>query len=41
MKTLPTWAEKLNELGAKHTPCFFTINYQGTQGHVFPLTDLP
>jgi len=37
MKTLPTWAEKLNELGAKHTPCFFTINYQGTQGHVFPL----
>ena len=41
MKTLPTWAEKLNELGAKHTPCFFTINYQGTHGHVFPLTDLP
>ena len=41
MNTLPKWAEKLNQLGEKRTPCFFVVNYQGTQGQVFPLSELP
>ena len=41
MNTLPKWAEKLNQLGEKRTPCFFVVNYQGTQGQIFPLSELP
>ena len=41
MNTLPQWAKMLNQLGEKHTPCFFVINYQGTSGEVFPLSALP
>ena len=41
MNTLPQWANTLNQLGEKRTPCFFVINYQGTSGEVFPLSALP
>lgn len=41
MKILPKWAEMLNQLGEKQTPCFFVVNYEGTQGQVFPLSELP
>ena len=41
MKKLPKWAEMLNQLGEKQTPCFFVVNYEGTQGQVFPLSELP
>ena len=35
MKTLH-WKEKLNNLGKNGTPCFFIIDYKGTNAHNSP-----
>jgi uncharacterized pabA-like protein HI_1170 len=40
MKTLH-WKEELNNLGKNGTPCFFIIDYKGTNAHIFPLSEIP